>query len=916
MRRLKHRWSALAVPLALCAACAPEIPQSAKPKVVVAVFDPLGSPPSVPLPNNLALNPETGLLNIPKEAPGTPPAQFELNTYLRTLDGFPTSTPITASFSEDVSQTSAEKPGAIVLFDLGDMKTFGSADFKATVTGKKLTVVPTKQWSLGHTYGVAVFGGADPDGIQGADGSPVVADRFTFFLRSTDPLLTQFNKDGAREACPIDEKTKSYVETCRPALGLSFAQAKLLEGLRQKTDPLLSMKPGPLDAVNGGMPRDRHNIVLFWTFSIATGPFAVFDPTAGKVPFPNEALKDQATGKVNLPAGALPEAIRMGLNQLDGFSTSGHLTVNIDTVDGAPFKGAKPGETVLLVDAASPFKPPAFAAGPQLANGGKDYTGLMQINPERPLTGDKSLYVALLTTGITDSRGEHLKSSPVMQLIKLRSPLADKETGKSNVSVLTDDLAVRLEVLRAQFDNPDNNLWDKLKLVSGYTRDDTAIVWVFRTQSMTQTLTDLAALPGKKSLPTDVTILDVQAPGGTILGQPAPDVGSLVFGKLHTYLALDKTTGTLDVDKGTATDIPFLMSLPTAAKTPVNGAPVVILQHGLFGWRGSVRPIMQAFAAKGWATIAIDINFHGGRAICTSNAQCQGGTCTAGVCTGKQVTVCTADLDCKAPGTCNKMTGACTTELAANSNQCMTHQEGAASVTECLSTASGAGFTNFGNLFATRDNFRQHVVDLAQLQRVVAVGDLKAKLIAKSAALRIDGSKVHFVGQSLGGITGTLYMAASPDAKVGVLNVPGGRLVDIIANSQAFGYLLDPILKSFNITKDTKEYFQLANTLRWILDPGDPINYARMLSAKKVMVQQAGMDMTIPAVYTEGLAVEIGLPMVNKHIGVTADRPVSTFFPDAAHGFLFASPPGKGTATGQLQTTTWISSDGTLATDP
>ena len=87
------------------AACQPDIESQTTPKTVVAQFDPEASPPVVPLPNDLARDPATRLLAIP-DVPGASPAQLEFNAYLRTLDGFPQASPVSASFSDAIDAAS------------------------------------------------------------------------------------------------------------------------------------------------------------------------------------------------------------------------------------------------------------------------------------------------------------------------------------------------------------------------------------------------------------------------------------------------------------------------------------------------------------------------------------------------------------------------------------------------------------------------------------------------------------------------------------------------------------------------------------------------------------------------------------------------------------------------------------------
>ena len=912
----------LLITVIACASCAPNVPQNPPATVVVAQYDPLASPPLIPLPNDLAL--QNGHLAIP-DYPTDSKAQLAFNQYLRTLDGFPPSASVTASFSEAIDSASATvsniaSEGAISVIDLSVLQPFGPKDFQPQVStdGKTLTIAPTKAWQLGHRYAVMVFGGDDPKGLRAKDpANKIVAAPFTFFLRSPRPLLSQC-PDLARSEClcPLDTGTHSYPKSCMPALGLTFDQASLLEGPRKMADSAFTL----LFNVVGGM-KERKNLVLFWTFTIAKGPFAVFDPLAGRVPFPNDALVDQTTGKVNLPvdpnASAAQKAILAGLNTLDGFSTTADVTVPLDTVDRMAPLGATPGETVLLLDATKLDKPPTFTVAPQV-DGSKNYTGLLALSPTRPLLPDGDQYVGVLTTGITDSAGRPIHPSPVMQFVLSPDPLFDAAKQKSTVSLLDDVSAGKLEVLRSAY----LPLWQLFELL-GIARNQVAMVWTFKTQSTTQALRALFDYPATKSLPTDVTLLD-----SPTVGDLGADVGRLVFGKLHTHVALG-ATGTLDLAGGKDVDIPFLMSVPTVV--PPGGAPVAIFQHGLGGWRGDLRRMAQSFAQKGWATVGIDINYNGSRSLCTKNAECANGMCKAdGTCTTSLAVACHVDGDCTSNGTCDKKTGVCSTALATSSVTCMTHVESQTPVTECNPVASGSAFLNFANPFATRDNFRQHVLDLAQLVRVVKGSGntgLKAKLAALSSPITIDNTRLGFVGLSLGGIEGTLFLSVASEPLVGALSAPGGRIVDVLMSSPAFQSSVTAVLQANGVTAGSKDYFQLVNTFRWIFDPADPINFARYVVgqpfganlAKKVIVQEAGDDQVVPNKFTEALAVELGLPLVDGHAGVSAvpasmpqsaPKLTSTYFAGAPHGFLIDG--AAATAAAQKQAVTWIDSDGKL----
>jgi hypothetical protein len=136
--------------------------------------------------------------------------------------------------------------------------------------------------------------------------------------------------------------------------------------------------------------------------------------------------------------------------------------------------------------------------------------------------------------------------------------------------------------------------------------------------------------------------------------------------------------------------------------------------------------------------------------------------------------------------------------------------------------------------------------------------------------IAVDASKVFWEGQSLGGILGTLNVAANPRISEAVLNVPGGTFVDIAATSPAFASGLNAILANLPpptgpILPGTSAYLQFLQVAKWVLDPAEPINFAgRMIGdathptlpnplspgtlqgAKKVLGQLAVCDRVVP----------------------------------------------------------------------
>jgi hypothetical protein len=224
----------------------------------------------------------------------------------------------------------------------------------------------------------------------------------------------------------------------------------------------------------------------------------------------------------------------------------------------------------------------------------------------------------------------------------------------------------------------------------------------------------------------------------------------------------------------------------------------------------------------------------------------------------------------------------------------------------------------------TKNNFLQSVVDLAVLSEVINEDGLEGILDADDTTDLIDETLIGYAGQSLGAIIGTNFVATDDDVNVAALNVPGGRLTEVVLG----GALGEMILGQLPPTLEpgTFEFFRTFSFLQWIVEPGDPWSFAphvmsaseddlpgdkplfavsydlasdtfvqgERLSSNEVMIQMAGQDATIPNATTELLATAIGISLED------------TTFPDAEHGFIGGSDAAAECAKNQIAA--WLSS--------
>src|SRR5262249_41328608 len=96
------------------------------------------------------------------------------------------------------------------------------------------------------------------------------------------------------------------------------------------------------------------------------------------------------------------------------------------------------------------------------------------------------------------------------------------------------------------------------------------------------------------------------------------------------------------------------------------------------------------------------------------------------------------------------------------------------------------------SIIRDRDGQRQTVADLMQLVRVIEVGmDAHGDGLAD-----LDPSRIYYLGQSLGGIYGTEFLAVEPDVHSGVLNVAGGSSIEANRLSPVFRPAVGTLLAS------------------------------------------------------------------------------------------------------------------------
>lgn len=542
------------------------------------------------------------------------------------------------------------------------------------------------------------------------------------------------------------------------------------------------------------------------------------------------------------PAGC--DEIRL-VNELDGWSVNPRVAVRFS--GPVALDSFTKASAFILPLAPEPLASPIGLG--QLVWDGASHT--LYARPERALLQARR-YALVLTTRVLDEGGQPLAPA-------LNAPLVTEAAyGISAQGVVLQ----RLKPL-------------------GITRRDVAAVTVFTTQSVTAGLEQMRAVlearpapelrfalgPGgarsayarveldglelRRHVATDQAARFEEPVKLPLVLVPPTNVRTIAFGRFsaRSFLTRDRvipataTRAEAPALQGSE-DVDVTVYLPTGT-TPPGGWPVALFGHG-FGNDRHVVPMTVAgtMARFGFATVAINVVGHGGGPE---------GTLTV------------------------LRTGQEPVTLPAGGRGADQDGDGRIGATEGVGTPTGSPLA----LVSSRDGLRQTTADLMQLVRAIRRGvDVDG-----DGSVDLDRERIAYVGQSFGGIYGTLLMAVDPLVRVGVLNVAGGPIVEIARQSPVFrGLVVDqlkrrqpplmngeqdftesiplpgeaPVREPAAGALDIQAYFDRAE---WLSQPANPVAFAPYLKqapllgigVKAVLYQWAVGDRTVPNPTTAAL---------------------------------------------------------------
>lgn len=714
------------------------------------------------------------------------------------------------------------------------------------------------------------------------------------------------------------------------------------------------------------------------------GTYPRFDPVAADLPFNTDlvfAAAATSDGTANL--GAATDPVRATINQLDGFSTSAFFDILISgSVNPATALASK---SVFLIelntggkDALNPANivgvvgPANYDVVVVSQDGGTN--NVIRIRPTKPLKA-KSKYLVFITNDVKDSGGASLTRSWIYNSLR--------DTSYQTLSSLLPvrNAIVGWETLAGGFLSAVSGgqltaaaAKEKLVLTYTFTTTDpvTGLVAMASPRAAVAS-TQIAAGAAPAAAVANAVTLDsvglLPTPKKRDLGisgltgidfntfSPAlvANVGKLYTGyiKLPYYqtaatglafgeyvkrswkpdLTLAGALGVTvpaDVDgsynvtyrypfaaKTGDESVPLQVTMPQDNWVPgyagaancgqiyaSTGYPTVIYVHGITSDRASVLALGHTLAGRCIATVAIDLPVHG---IPANSALVN----VLNVEKSKSIPF-AALYGANAPHERHfNVAGAGGAPAAMNFD--------APGATD----GSGAQFINLGNLTNTRDNNRQAVMDLLNLNASLSGVNTE---IRKSVATGLDVNRVYVVGISLGGIIGSVFttvnqLAIANDGKVGlpsnlnpirgfVASAAGTQVAQILVNSATFAPVINGGLAASGVNVGTSNYERFMYAAQSAMDAGDPVNYMQTLAALGVpmVVQQVNNDAVIPngaasAPLAGTSAMAALLNTTQLGLGATAD--VGRFYVKhtaGGHSSLLRPEGGAPQMTAELQT--------------
>lgn len=586
------------------------------------------------------------------------------------------------------------------------------------------------------------------------------------------------------------------------------------------------------------------------------------------MPYPNDIWFSGSTdGTLNVPgnlskygASALNLA---SVNKLDGYSVNAPISVPFNfPVDitsimpympidelGTPMFGAATNFWVLNTSTGMPLFPLIPGVTDPIAqyeirvSAATDAQGaVLEIVPIGPLDPDTT-YAFVITAGVQDVLGNSL--APDNMFRDIRDACFSGET-LSNAS---------LEAIKTQAVCP---VLQTAAGLFGLPSQAFMMAWTVSTQSISDSLdvAAAAATAGVSALQfTGLNTADVL---------PVPGIADIYAGFIEVPYYTDPSdpygrgwqgAGGSDLSRynpvpvATATiRIPMLMTLPNANSgqtKPAEGWPVLIFQHGVTQNRTNILPLADSYASQGFAVIAIDMPMHG--ILDPTNPLFA------------------------APG---NAAGMIERHLYIDAFDNATSAQVPDGIIDDGKQVFAVGLQA---PLVARDIFNQGSVDLVQLTRTIPVMDFEGTETPQGPAPDgtpdFDGSRIHFMGHSLGATATASFLAIQNEVATGILANGGGPWTNLLTHPEALKYgtpLLMGLQAASGLAPGTLAFDDFIRDFQHALDRGDPAAYvAKAAENSPMLLLEVIGDLAVVSDGTDYLADVMGATTVSN--GLTTD---------------------------------------------
>lgn len=572
----------------------------------------------------------------------------------------------------------------------------------------------------------------------------------------------------------------------------------------------------------------------------------------GTVPWPDDLYLD-AEGRVALGSypnedqtlvPEYPQALRESMTHLNGFGLVAPVFFAIEgEIDPASLPASTPDSllneaSAFLLDV-DPGSPTTLERVPaRVVWDARAHRIVIRPADGHPLAPGR-LYAAVLTTTIRDAMGMPLTPAPIF------ARLRDAENRPEDI--LEAEIHERYTPVLASLAS------------AGTPRETVAALAVFRTQTITRGL-DLAREAVYRLDAPTITIDEVLSEDAldARLGTPEPYVSGLdaeggvahanirwlIHGSFDAPNFLDEEEGVHGRFEETADGlmvermdrVTFTLALPMGASS----APVraIVFQHGITAERSDMLGVADVLCAAGYAVIAIDAPYHGLRSQLGEN------------------------------DVVNRFTGD-------EGPDGFGDNSGATVIVDFAGLTDVRGDLIDFHPFYFRDALRQAVADLMSTVRALRASDWSVVGEAEDALveLRFSEEELGFIGYSLGGIIGSMFVATEPEIGAAVLAVTGGSVVHLVAQSPSFnGAYIPQLFPLMGLSDEAIDYDTLhpsfyAEMGLWqtLFDRGDPVAYGPRLerSETNILMMMARDDETLNNVNTESLARAASIPILD-----------------------------------------------------